>query len=389
MHSKLIDIIDYNIILWGLLIGIVAYDLISEKLGFSYIDEIFVLVLFLYCVIRNDYSMELLGFIIISLFYLIYSYGLSITSVPAILTDFFIQIKPYLAFFCAYNLRLKVSQEFKGIICFVCICLSIFFIPIGLLGEDFLISMGSHPSRFCSAISIVGILYLYCSQNDKYDVLIATVIWTIGLLALKGKFIGFYVIAIFLFLIYPQKYIKFSFKNTFFFIVVISIVVFLTWSKIVFYFIEGSAAENSYARPVLYLNMINVLDDYPIFGSGFGTYATYASSIYYSPLYYKYGLHLNYEIGNGRFITDTFYPSLAQFGYIGIFLFVYFWYLIYKKGRDKTSFKMVLLIMSYFFIESIADATFTQNRGIYMLVLLAMFLNKDELEDKIIIYRLP
>jgi len=123
------------------------------------------------------------------------------------------------------------------------------------------------------------------------------------------------------------------------------------------------------------------LNDYFPFGSGLGTYATHASAIYYSPIYYEYDMHLNYEIGKGLFITDTFYPSLAQFGYFGIFLFFIFFYNIYKKAKksykknnDKDQYRMCILLIIFFAIESIADSTFTHNRGMAMLMILAMFL---------------
>lgn len=88
-------------------------------------------------------------------------------------------------------------------------------------------------------------------------------------------------------------------------------------------------------------------------------------------------MYLNYEIGNKRFLSDTFFPSLAQFGYIGITLFTLFWYRIFQTGKKLRNFKIILLIIFFFVFESTSDATFTQNRGIYMLILLAMFLNKE------------
>ena len=160
--------------------------------------------------------------------------------------------------------------------------------------------------------------------------------------------------------------------------------VYFAWEKIDFYFIQGSSSddiEHIFARPLLYMKAFEILKDFPLFGSGLGSYATFASAVYYSPLYSKYQMIYNYDIGNGLFICDTFYPSLAQFGFVGIFLFILFWKKRIQEGMMKMkyeqsvfTFQFVLLIVIFFAIESVADSTFTHNRGMYMLMLLAICL---------------
>lgn len=388
-NKSLFKKINFHILLWGLILGVILYDYLGGKFNFTYFDEIFVFTLLIYSIIRKRFSREFFIFCVISISYLLYSYAISITSSAAIITDFFIQVKPYIAFYCAYNLRIYIAPQYYRSIKRICIILSALMLPIGLMGENVISIFMTHPSRYATTITILGTLYYYCSSQNKRERNITFLIWSIGLLSLKAKFFGFYAVALFLFYIYNSKYIKNSIKNVLLICLCISLTIVVSWDKISFYFIKGTQVESMYARPYLYQNSIKVLNDYVPFGSGLGTYATHASKIYYSPLYYKYKMHLNQEIGNGLFISDTFYPSLAEFGYFGILLYFLFWYRIYKKGKRKflrhknpNNFKMILLIIAFFAIESFTDSTFVQNRGTYMLVLLAMFLNQVRLSNK-------
>ncbi len=78
------------------------------------------------------------------------------------------------------------------------------------------------------------------------------------------------------------------------------------------------------ARPALYMGMIEILKRYPLLGSGMGSYANYASVAYYSPIYYQLGYEKIWGLGPEmpEFAADTFLPVLAQYGLIGIFLFL-------------------------------------------------------------------
>ena len=168
-------------------------------------------------------------------------------------------------------------------------------------------------------------------------------------------------------------------KNILILVVLLVGVCYAAREKIQFYFVDGYNASNMFARPLLYVKALEILEDFPFLGTGFGSYATDASAQFYSPLYYQYGLYLSPEIGNGSFISDTWFPVLAQFGYVGVFLYALFWRCVFLKAkakyelmRNSSELKIAILIMVYMFIESVADSTFTQNRGMYMMMLLAL-----------------
>ena len=81
------------------------------------------------------------------------------------------------------------------------------------------------------------------------------------------------------------------------------------------------------------------------------------------------------------FICDAFYPELAQFGVVGIMLYFAFWLSVLRKSAKAAMPAMqmfVLLIFLFFLIEGIADATFTQNRGLFILIILGLTLSPDK-----------
>jgi hypothetical protein len=161
-----------------------------------------------------------------------------------------------------------------------------------------------------------------------------------------------------------------------------------------FYFYQAVTEEvdrDMIARYVLYANAPLVLKDYFPFGSGFATYGTYASGLYYSGLYEQYGIDGVWGMTKGyySFIADTYYPSLAQFGVTGILLYLTFWLFIFIKAciyfRDTKNlpyFIMITLITGFFAIEGTTDSTFTTHRGFFVLMLLGMLLGNMKQEHR-------
>ena len=241
---------------------------------------------------------------------------------------------------------------------------------------------GGH-ARFASLSVCIGSTYLFLSERKKRDLWICFLMYSVGLLSTRSKMFGFYAAAIAVFFIWNLKGTKrikiFNIKTIVIAFAGIVGILYAAKDKIFFYFVEGYNATYMFARPLLYTKALEILKDFPLLGTGFGSYATDASAVYYSPLYYDYELYLSPEIGQGLFISDTWFPVLAQFGYIGIVLIILFWRDVYTKAKYKfqmtknpIDFKMAILIMIFFFIESVADSTFTQNRGMYMMMLLGL-----------------
>ena len=81
-------------------------------------------------------------------------------------------------------------------------------------------------------------------------------------------------------------------------------------------------------------------------------------------------------------ISDTYYPVLAQFGLIGIALFVYFFVWIWQKLRVALhkgrvlEFSMGVIVIAFVLIESVAGSTILQIGGYMPMMLLGMIVGK-------------
>ena len=124
--------------------------------------------------------------------------------------------------------------------------------------------------------------------------------------------------------------------------------------------------------------------DYAPLGSGLASFASYASGEYYSHIYEDYGINHLWGISREfySFVADAYYPMLAQFGIVGLGLYIFFWIWMVRKGRAmrKQGFAreelLILLTTVCFAIEGVADSTFSQNRGLFVLIVAAMALTK-------------
>ncbi len=395
MLQKFIDNTFYLIFLFTLIFGVVFYDATKY---FSFVDELCALglcMLYGYYVFHTpNWSFNKLFLITLGVFgfYLVYSFAIHCNTKGGIITDFIIQIKPYLAFFTVYAFKPVLNETMKRNVRLLCIIFSFYLLGIGLtvpFTSTILDALLHHESRLATAASIMALLYLYCSEYTLKDKVVFLFILAIGLFSGRSKIYGFFVIANFLvFYINNSFELKLNKKNTTLFALASIAVIIAAWSKINFYFIEGGIgnprdAYDYYARAALYYFSTDIFKDYFPFGSGFATYATFASGKYYSHIYNDYGMDAMHGLTARQpdFIADTYYPALAQFGVVGAILFFTFWGVLTKKvvkAFDKSNMKdftINILIVLFFLIECTSDATITHNRGLFMMMLLALSMN--------------
>ena len=116
-------------------------------------------------------------------------------------------------------------------------------------------------------------------------------------------------------------------------------------------------------------------------GTGFGTYATYASGVYYSNVYRKFHLEQIYGLGedNLLFVSDSFWPAiLGQFGYLGTMLYVILIVLIFAycmaKTKDIKGKSVVYFCAAYLLILSIAESSFFNPMAVGVFYILAAFI---------------
>lgn len=383
--SKRVEKLLHVFVLITLVFGTFFYDFIDQRLGFSFIDELQTLLLLCLTFLFGQKKLfrEFYLFLLVSFFYLVKSVLFPNNVLPAVFVDFVIQLKPFIAFYGAFILYRPFTNKHRDYIKHLCLILAICIFPIALNTEITEYFFG-HVSRLATCFELLSMYYLFLSKQTKHDIKISCIMAACALLTLRSKAFGFVSIYILMMLFAPKlldrKHVK---KTKLFFlgIITISASLYLAWDKINFYFIEGASREDDmFARPALYYYGVSILNNYPLFGTGLGTYATFASAKYYSPIYtiydlrYVNGLSDDPNIGGG-FISDTFFPELVQFGYVGIFLFFCFWYKRYSQIRlslkgNKINYLLGISILIFFFIESVGDSTFTQNRGFTAMLLL-------------------
>ncbi|MDR1919533.1 MAG: O-antigen ligase domain-containing protein [Tannerellaceae bacterium] len=382
----------YIIFLFTLTFGVLLYDTI----GFDYTDEccaLFLFVLFVsYLFTTKDWAINkaFLTTIGIFLFYLCYSLAIGSNTKAAIASDLLIQIKPYLAFFCVYSLlphldagRKKLLQDialvYWGLLCLVGI--GDIFIP------RLIFEVVGHPAYYAASVIACSFCYFICSRFTRLDRLTFLVLLSIGILSGRSKFYGFYAFACFAILFLPNlKQFKWNLRNVLILACMLATIIFVAWEKVYFYFyqtVTDEVEKDMIARYILYVTTPDILRDYFPLGSGFATYATYSSGLYYSHIYADYGIDgvwgMTKEYYN--FIADTYYPSLAQFGVLGILLYATFWvyilrkaYLFYRARGNIHYFTVVVMLVGFFGIEGTTDSTFTTHRGFFLLMMLGLVL---------------
>lgn len=367
-----------------IVIGVILYDLNI----FTSIDELFPIFLFICVLIQsfaksNIINKPFLFWISISIFYVIYSLIIKSNSVPAIINDYLIQIKPYLTLFCILALKPYLREKDKrwlrqlSVISAISLIIIFFIFPrtLNTTTNGEILS----GARFASAAYLIGILYFSLGKGSKKQKLITILIISIGWLLPTSKYVGVYLGSIFL-LIFIKAPIKINVKTIILGALIIFLVVYSVFDDISFYFIGG--VDNGIERALLYGTAPTIIKDYFPFGSGLASYGTSASANYYSDIYIQYGLD-NYwglsPLSKGAYVSDAFYPSLAQFGLVGIILFVIFWIYIYKlimsqfkRTTNLMQYKGAILIVFYILVESIADSTFIQNRGVLAMIILSL-----------------
>jgi len=378
----------YYLYITTLLFGIILYN----PIGFKSADELcamVLLVLFIFTVFKSkdwEFNKIFLFTLFIFLFYTFYSFYIHSNSKIGIITDLIIQLKPYLAFFAVYQMKPIFSKERKILLRDISLVLWVILLPIGLIGffdDSFIGKVMQHPTFYAAAIIALSLTYLFCGNFTLKEKIIFLVMLSLSLASGRSKIYGFVALSAVIILYFGNvSNIKLSFKNVIIMFSTFIVVCYVAWEKIKLYFLQGvtgEVEEDLLARFVLYSTSIDIFKDYFPFGSGLASFATHASGAYYSDIYVKYGIENVWGISRTgwEFIADTYYPSLAQFGIVGAFLFFLFWFYILRKTllfflrtNNAKYFALSMLITGYLVIENIADASFTSNRGFFMMMLL-------------------
>ena len=360
-----------------------------SSINFDYIDEILTVILIGYTFInvkqkgnKGKFN-EMWIYILVMALYVVYSLVMAVNVSSAVWLDLQQQVRPYAVFYCTWLLAPKFTKGQKKLILNMMGLTIAAYIILNLTS-----SMRFYGQAFVTAVTgqlalTMAMTYFCFKPATKKSIFVSILILTIGLLSTKSKFYGEYVVFIAIAYFLHER-IKFASLKTFLQLsVLVGAVIFFTWEKFNAYYVEGFEEERlqELARPATYATGIQILNDYVPFGPGLGTFACNAAAKIYSPLYEKYGLNEYWGLSedNPMFLADCFYPVLAQYGWVGVFLFCIFWYRRIRDTKyiiDDRYYKMALMCILALALESTADTSYLSGKGMGFFMLLAICLNE-------------
>ena len=352
----------------------------------SWLDEAVVLCLILYGFFNYQKlrKKEIACTFGVMLFFLVYSLYRKVNISQAAFFDFFVFLKPFVAFYVPFYLGTRIQKTYRDIVKYVYLLLGAYcWVLLPYMNIYF-----TNLSRFYPICILTAISYLYFSNQEKKDYYIALIILIPGLFTQKSKFLVEF-LAFIMIMLYVKERIKVSFKMLFLFSAFIIISIYITWTKFRHYFVD---TEDEAARTLFYIYAIkNYIDFFP-FGSGYGTYATEAAARFYSPLYYKYGFAYvrglspeSYRTDH-NYLNDTFYPILSQFGIVGTLLYIWFWIRRWydSKRLILRKYKQCIFMFSIMAIQCIAVNSFTGSIGVPYMMMIGMLLSTTRNQKRII-----
>ena len=360
--------------------------------GFQSIDEVMTALLIVYTFYqrRNPDTneepwKEYFTFLGILAFYVVYSLFMQVNVAGAVWIEFVQQIRPYSIIFCTWILNPQFTERQKK-----------------WMLTSMVITLASwiylHPETTQRGVEVefpvlgqlaicTGMAWYLFKEHTQKNKLIATAIVLTGMLAPKYKFMGEVVCFIAL-LFFLKKQLDFkSPKTTIAVVLLMAVVIAVVWQRFDIYYMSGWS-NAALARPMTYKTSLYILWDYFPLGPGMGTFATNGAWVHYSSLYYDYQLNSIWGLDEGGgFICDAFYPTLSQYGIVGVILFCIFWKRRLKainEIEDMHYYRIALMAFFCLAIEQTADTSWLSGKGMGYCMLLGLCLNanrNNELED--------
>lgn len=338
--------------------------------------------------INSEAWKEYFTFLLILLFYVAYSIILQITVWQAVALDFIQHIRPFSIIYCTWILNPQFTEKQKKWI----ITSMIATLGVWILLHPSTTQIGSSaefPVLGQMAIC-TGMTYYLLSEETLQNKYIALALAFTGLLAPKFKFMGELVCFVAL-LFYVKKPLNLrSPKAIVSIMTLMALVIAIAWERFEIYYVDGWSNEGL-ARPMTYKTSLLILWDYFPLGPGMGTFAGNGAMNYYSPLYYKYNLNNIWGLTptGTFFVCDAFYPTMAQFGVIGVILFIIFWKRRLADIYAISDMRYYRVAFTAFFclaIEQTADSSWLSGKGMGYCMLIGLCLNanrnKEEEEDE-------
>ncbi len=362
----------------------------AAAVDYDWSDEILTVILLGYALVKRRFlvknkerTMEISIYIALMVFYLGYSMVMRITTPRGVILDFLQQLRPYAVFYLTWMMAPEFTPTQKKGIKWVMLLSFFGYVLAFKFSPSLVTPYGGEESAALGQIALCcAMIYYLFSKQTKLNRNIAIFIMLVGLISGKSKYFGECVVFIAL-VVFVKSRINFLSPATLFKVCVLGMVVlFFTWTKFNAYYVEGFQEDaEEMARPATYETGMQIMfHDYIPFGSGLGTFGTAAAAKEYSPLYYTYHLDTIWGLdpSNPMFLADAFYPTLAEFGIVGLFFFLWFWKRrLWESNRipNLVYYRMALMCVLALALESTADSSYLSGKGMGYFMILALCLN--------------
>lgn len=362
----------------------------AAAINFDWSDEILTVLLLLYAITKQRFlvkekkrMMEINIYIGLMIFYLVYSMTIRVTTTRGIMLDILQQLRPYAVFYLTWMMAPQFSPKQQKRIKWVML-LSFFGYLFAFKFKASLVTpYGGEESAALGQIALCcAMIYYLFSKQTKKNRNIAIIIMLLGLVSGKSKYFGECVCFIAL-VMFVKSRINFTSVSTLLKLAALgAVVIFFTWTKFNAYYVEGFQEDaQEMARPITYQTGMQIMfHDYIPFGSGLGSFGTAAAAKEYSPLYYQYHLGEIWGLdpSNPMFLADAFYPTLAEYGIVGLFFFLWFWKRrLWEANKipNLIYYRMALMCILALALESTADSSYLSGKGMGYFMILALCLN--------------
>lgn len=384
-----------------ILIAMIFQDLIQVNVPFfSYMDEGLAMITTIYALIlllNKKKAIKITKYELIALiFFLLYLFLGFVSNATHNIIGFkhgilsmIMTAKGYMLYFSCrvifqyYDVKASILKNISKVLeisLYILALIGIVNIPLNFLEDQGMrfglhtVSIGfSHPTElaFFAIISMTTIL-LYYNYTNKTKGELSVIIASSLLVLFTGRSKAIAFICVYIILFYFMKLIK-KFKLKYF-ILLIPIMVYIALPRIISEFFNG-------ARGYLYTAGYKIAKDYFPLGTGFGTFGSYMSREFYSPLYYEYGLSSVWGLSPSMpsYIADTYWAMImGETGFIGVVLLIlvlYFIFVQFLKGYNDYKSKIITFgLICYTVVTSIAEPIYSSNKCAALFMVLALFM---------------
>lgn len=384
-----------------ILIAMIFQDLIQVNVPFfSYMDEGLAMITIIYALIlllNKKKAIKITKYELIALiFFLLYLFLGFVSNATHNIIGFkhgilsmIMTAKGYMLYFSCrvifqyYDVKASILKNISKVLeisLYILALIGIVNIPLNFLEDQGMrfglhtVSIGfSHPTElaFFAIISMTTIL-LYYNYTNKTKGELSVIIASSLLVLFTGRSKAIAFICVYIILFYFMKLIK-KFKLKYF-ILLIPIMVYIALPRIISEIFNG-------ARGYLYTAGYKIAKDYFPLGTGFGTFGSYMSREFYSPLYYEYGLSSVWGLSPSMpsYIADTYWAMImGETGFIGVVLLIlvlYFIFVQFLKGYNDYKSKIITFgLICYTVVTSIAEPIYSSNKCAALFMVLALFM---------------